>query len=307
MRLIFAGTPEFAATALQALVQAGHEIALVLTQPDRPAGRGMRLKPSAVKMLALRHELPLAQPKTLNDVPTQMALTALGVDAMIVVAYGLILPQAVLDIPRFGCFNIHASLLPRWRGAAPIQRALLAGDAETGITIMQMDAGLDTGALLLRRGIPIAPQDTAQTLQDALAAVGATSILDTLRLLAQNQLIAQAQDESRATYAAKITKEEARLDWSQNAATVERAIRAYNPVPGAFTLRDGASLKLWAATTTARTGIPGTVLTVDTDGVVVACGQGALRITELQRAGGKRLGVAPFLAGVSIRPGECWA
>lgn len=304
MRLIFAGTPEFAARALQAIMQAGHEVALVLTQPDRPAGRGMQLRHSAVKSVALQHGLPIVQPLTLKDPGTQAQISAVGADLMIVAAYGLILPQAVLDIPRLGCLNIHASLLPRWRGAAPIQRALLAGDAETGITIMQMDVGLDTGAMLLRKNLAISASDSAQTLHDKLAALGATAIVEALNLLPR--LSPQAQDNALATYAAKISKEEARLDWARPVAEIERAVRAYNPVPGAFTLRNGETLKLWAAQVENAHGTPGIVLAADKDGVVVACGSGALRLTELQRAGGKRLGVAQFLAGVPITPGERW-
>ena len=307
MRLIFAGTPAFAANALQPLIQAGHEIALVLTQPDRPAGRGMQLKPSAVKVLALQHGLPVAQPKTLKDPAMQALLAALSTELMIVAAYGLILPQAILDIPRLGCLNIHASLLPRWRGAAPIQRALLAGDTQTGITIMQMDAGLDTGAMLLRKTMPIAATDTTLSLHDKLAALGAASILEALTALKQGPLLAEAQDAAQATYAAKITKEEARVDWNQAATQVARALRAYNPFPGAFTLRGDETLKMWAATTSAGCGAPGTVLAADKNGIVIACGSDAICITELQRAGGKRLGAAQFLAGMAIAPGERWA
>jgi methionyl-tRNA formyltransferase len=306
MRLIFAGTPEFAATALQALLQAGHDILLVLTQPDRPAGRGMQLRLSSVKTVALQHGLPVAQPQSLKDAEAQAQLRALDADLMIVAAYGLILPQSVLDIPRLGCLNIHASLLPRWRGAAPIQRALLAGDAETGITIMQMDAGLDTGAMLLRKSLAIAPVDTAQTLHDKLAALGSIAIVEALDLLQQHQLVPQAQDEALATYAAKISKDEARIDWNQPAAKIERAVRAYNPVPGAVAMRNGEPLKLWTAQAASGQDAPGTVLAADKDGILVACGDGALRVTELQRAGGKRLDVAQFLAGVAIASGERW-
>ena len=304
MRLIFAGTPEFAATALHALIAAGHDITLVLTQPDRPASRGMRLKPSAVKTLALAHGLPVAQPPTLKDPMEQTRLRTAGTDAMVVAAYGLILPQAVLDIPRLGCFNIHASLLPRWRGAAPIQRALLAGDRDTGITIMQMDAGLDTGAILLEKRIPLSDTDTAQTLHDKLARLGAESIVEALDLLQQGRLTPTAQDNTRATYAAKLTKDEARVGWHKPAAEIARAVRAYNPYPAAFTLLRGEALKLWAADTVAGKGAPGTVLAADKSGIVVACGADALRITELQRASGKRLSTAQFLAGAEINSGE---
>ena len=306
MRLIFAGTPEFAATALAALIRSSHDIAMVLTQPDRPAGRGMLLKPSAVKSVALQHGLPVMQVQSLKLPEAQAPLRAVAADLMIVAAYGLILPQAVLEIPRLGCLNIHASLLPRWRGAAPIQRALLAGDLETGITMMQMDAGLDTGALLLQKNLAITMTDTAQTLHDRLAALGAASLLETLDLLRQDRLVPQAQDAACATYAAKISKDEARVNWGQPAAAIERAVRAYNPVPGAFTLRGGEPLKLWAASLAPGQGAPGMVLAADKAGVVVACGGGALRVTELQRGGGKRLTAAQFLAGVTVSPGECW-
>ncbi len=304
MRLIFAGTPDFAATALHALIAAKHDVALVLTQPDRPAGRGMRLQPSAVKTLALAHGLPVAQPSTLKDPVEQTRLRTAGADAMVVAAYGLILPQAVLDIPRLGCLNIHASLLPRWRGAAPIQRALLAGDRDTGITIMQMDAGLDTGAMLLKKRIPITADDTAQTLHDKLARLGAESIVETLDLLQQGRLAPAAQDSTHATYAAKLSKDEARVSWARPAAEIARAVRAYNPYPAAFTLLRGETLNLWAADPIAGKGAPGTVLAADKSGIAVACGTDALRITELQRASGKHLSAAQFLAGIAISPGE---
>lgn len=312
MRLIFAGTPEFAASALEALIQAGHDIALVLTQPDRPAGRGMQLKPSAVKVLSLQHGLNIAQPISLKDPSTHAALAAIQADLMIVAAYGLILPLAVLEIPRLGCLNIHASLLPRWRGAAPIQRALLAGDTQTGITIMQMDVGLDTGAMLLREQMPIAAQDTAQSLHDKLAALGAMAIVKTLHLMLQGPLAAEVQAENAATYAAKITKAEAHINWSQDVVAVARAVRAYNPVPGAFTLRAGESLKIWSARAfedyaANDNNTPGTILSADNNGIVVACGKGALSIMELQRAGAKRLNAAQFLTGLTIAPGERWA
>ena len=306
MRLIFAGTPDFAARALLALIRAGHEVALVLTQPDRRAGRGMQYQPSAVKTLAQQHGLRVMQFPNLKLPETHAQIRAVAADLMVVAAYGLILPAVVLEIPRAGCLNIHASLLPRWRGAAPIQRALLAGDAETGITIMQMDAGLDTGAMLLRTGLAIAATDTAQTLHDKLAALGAMAIVEALELLQQDRLLPEAQDSALATYAAKLSKDEAHIHWNQPAAQIERAVRAYNPVPGAFSLRDGEPLKLWAAEVTHGEGAPGTVLGADKDGIVVASAHGALRLTELQRASGKRLAVARFLAGMAIVPGERW-
>ena len=301
MNILFAGTPAFAAAALDALVLAGHQVPLVLTQPDRPAGRGLKSQASAVKQLALSRQLPVAQPVSLKDEAVLAQLATVHADVMVVAAYGLILPEAVLRLPRLGCLNIHASLLPRWRGAAPIQRAILAGDAETGITIMQMDAGLDTGAMLMTEAIPIADDDTAQTLHDKLAALGARMIVRAL----QENTIAVPQDNARATYAAKITKAEARLDWSRPAMELARAIRAYNPVPGAYTTWHGQPLKLWRAEPVAAgAAAPGTVLQADAEGIVVATGDGALRLLELQRAGGKRLAAPSFLAGTTFQPGE---
>lgn len=301
MNILFAGTPAFAAAALDALLRAGHRVSLVLTQPDRPAGRGLKPQASAVKQLALSHQLPVAQPLSLKDEAVIAQLRAVDADVMVVAAYGLILPPAVLQLPRLGCLNIHASLLPRWRGAAPIQRAILAGDAETGITIMQMDAGLDTGAILMTEALPIAATDTAQTLHDKLAALGAHLIVKAM----QQPAVAIAQDNARATYAAKVTKAEARIDWSRPAVELVRAIRAYNPVPGAYTHWHGQPLKLWRAEPVAAgPEVPGTVLQADAGGIVVATGEGALRLLELQRAGGKRLAAQAFLAGTNIQPGE---
>ena len=305
MRVIFAGTPEFAATALDALIAAGHDIALVLTQPDRPAGRGMKLAMSPVKQLALQHGLPVAQPATLRDSAVQEELAAVGAEAMVVVAYGLILPAAVLAIPRLGCFNIHGSLLPRWRGAAPIQRALLAGDTETGITIIQMDAGLDTGAMLLRVPLPIAGDDTAQTLHDKLAALGARAIVEALDGVARGALVAEAQDDALATYAAKLSKAEARLDWTKGANELARAVRAYNPFPVAQTGFGGEVWRIWRAEPVAAAdGAPGEIVAADRDGILVACGEGGLRLTEIQKAGGKRLPAASFLQGNPVHAGQ---
>jgi len=304
MRLIFAGTPEFAALALTAIVDAGHEVALVLTQPDRPAGRGMALHASPVKRRALAAGIEVFQPPTLKDAAAQERLRAVEADAMVVAAYGLILPQAVLDLPRLGCLNIHASLLPRWRGAAPIQRAILAGDSETGVCIMQMEAGLDTGPVLLSAALPIAGDDTSATLHDKLAALGAQLIVDALARL---PLPAQAQPEAGLAYATKIEKSEASLDWRQPAAVLGRRIRAFNPFPGAISSLDGGSLKIWCAEATDGNGEPGVVLAVDKRGIVVACGDGALRLTELQKAGGKRLPVKQFLAGTAVLPGSRFA
>ncbi|HBU29693.1 MAG: methionyl-tRNA formyltransferase [Thiobacillus sp. GWE1_62_9] len=301
MRIIFAGTPPFAAAALDALADAGHDIVLVLTQPDRPAGRGMRLAPSAVKQAALARGLPVYQPASLKTPEVQAELRAADADVMVVAAYGLILPQAVLDLPRYGCLNIHASLLPRWRGAAPIQRAILAGDMETGITIMQMDVGLDTGAMLAKTVVPIGDSDTAASLHDVLAAAGAAAIVAALANYAT--LVPVAQDDSQATYAAKLSKEEARLDWSQPADALARAVRAYNPVPGAWTLLDGTPLKIWAAQAVAGSGVPGTVLHADAEQLVVACGRDALALLEVQPAGSKRMAAAAWLAGRSLAAG----
>lgn len=301
MRILFAGTPPFAAAALDALAEAGHDIALVLTQPDRPAGRGMKLTPSAVKQAAQARGLPLYQPTSLRTPEAQAELAAADADVMVVAAYGLILPQPVLDLPRFGCLNIHASLLPRWRGAAPIQRAILAGDTETGITIMQMDAGLDTGAMLAKTGVPIRETDTAASLHDTLAAAGAQAIV--AALANYPALVPQAQDDTQATYAAKLSKEEAKLDWRQPADVLARAVRAYNPAPGAWTLLDGAPLKIWSAQAFAGSGEPGTALLADADCLVVACGSGALALQAIQPAGGKRMTAAAFLTGRPVPAG----
>lgn len=301
MRLIFAGTPEFAAVALRALLHRGHEVALVLTQPDRPKGRGLKLAASPVKEVALAHQLPLLQPATLKDATVQAELAGLAADCMVVAAYGLLLPRAVLDLPRRGCLNIHASLLPRWRGAAPIQRALLAGDRETGVSIMQMNEGLDTGDILLETPLPIAPVDTAQSLHDKLAVLGGEAIVAALAHL--DTLVAQPQDEQQATYAAKLTKAEAQLDWAQPAAALERAVRAYQPFPIAWTTYQGETLRIWAATTGHGRGRPGEILAADADGIEVAAGDGSLILTRLQRPGGKPLPSSTFLQGLPLPSG----
>lgn len=297
MKLIFAGTPEFAAAALCELIAAGHEIALVLTQPDRPAGRGMKLKPSPVKAVALEHGLRVEQPASLRNDEAQQMLRDIGADLMVVAAYGLILPQAVLDIPTRGCLNIHASLLPRWRGAAPIQRAILAGDAETGITIMQMDVGLDTGDMLSIHPVTIADDETAATLHDKLAVEGARAIVSTLAGL--DGIVPLKQPEAGVTYAQKLSKAEALVDWSLPAEEVARAIRAYNPAPGAHTLLAGEALKLWMAGAEAGQAEPGVIVAADADGVLVGCGSGLVRLSVLQAAGGKRLAARDFVAGRS--------
>jgi methionyl-tRNA formyltransferase len=316
MRLIFAGTPEFAREALAALHAAGHEIALVLTQPDRPAGRGMKLQASPVKQWALDHQVPVAQPRSLRldgkypeeAATARQALLAAQAECMVVAAYGLILPQWTLDLPPRGCLNIHASVLPRWRGAAPIHRAIEAGDAQTGITIMQMDAGLDTGDMLLVQTLPIAPDATTATLHDALAALGGQCVV---QALAQpDALVRTPQPAQGITYAHKIEKAEAALDWALPADTLARRIRAFDPFPGMTVplVHSGATetLKLWAATAEplAQPHAPGTVVSADASGVRVACGQGQLRLTQLQRPGGKRLNAADFLRGCPLQPGQ---
>lgn len=304
MKLIFAGTPEFAAQALRAIVAAGHDVAMVLTQPDRPAGRGMSLQPSAVKKVALENGIEVFQPLTLRDADAQAKVAAVGAEVMVVAAYGLILPQVVLDMPRFGCINIHGSLLPRWRGAAPIQRALLAGDVETGVCIMQMEAGLDTGPVLLRGAFPINASDTTATLHDRLAELGARLIVEALGKL---PLPAELQPADGVTYAHKIEKAEALIDWSKSAAALDRHIRAFNPFPGAQALFGGQTVKLWQATPVAGDGEIGTILAVDRSSVVIACGEGALAVSELQKAGGKRLPVQQFLAGHPLKVGDRFA
>ena len=303
MKLIFAGTPEFAATALEALLAAGHEVLLVLTQPDRPAGRGMTLQASAVKKVALAHGIALHQPEKLRDPVTHEPIRAAsdqGAEVMVVAAYGLILPQAVLDLPRRGCINIHASLLPRWRGAAPIHRAIEAGDAQTGVTIMQMEAGLDTGPMLLTEAIAIEPGESTGSLHDRLAALGGRLIVAALSRI--DTLPAQAQPEAGVTYAGKVSKADAQLDWQQPATTLERKLRAFNPFPGAVAILAGEPVKLWRGQAVAANGRPGQILAADSNGIVVACGEGALRLTELQKPGGRRLASADFLRGTPLMP-----
>ena len=302
MKLIFAGTPAFAAQALAAIVAAGHEVALVLTQPDRPAGRGMNLQPSAVKQVALTHGIEVFQPTTLKDAEAQARLAAIGAEAMVVAAYGLILPQAVLDAPRAGCLNVHGSILPRWRGAAPVQRAILAGDAETGVTIMQMDAGLDTGAMRLIGRAPVDGK-TAGELTAELAAMGARLMVKVLGDL--DAFAPEPQPDAGATYAAKIDKSEARLDFLTSAVQVERQIRAFNPVPGAFFELDGERYKLLAAEVVHPADtIPGATpgITLD-EALTVACNPGAIRATRVQRAGKPAMDAAELLRGRPIAKG----
>ena len=303
MSIIFAGTPEFAAASLAAVLDAGFPVTLVLTQPDRPAGRGMQLHPSPVKRLAVERGLPVYQPASLRDAGAQARLAAEAPSLMIVAAYGLILPQAVLDIPRHGCVNVHASLLPRWRGAAPIQRAILAGDPETGICLMGMEKGLDTGPVFCRAVTPISGTDTGRSLHDRLAEQGARLLAERLPQLLAGQLLPEPQPNEGVTYAAKLDKAEAPLDWRQPAAVLHRQVRAFDPVPGATATLDGVVLKVWAAQPVDATAAPGTVLAVDRDGIVVACGEGALCLRELQKPGGKRLPAQQFLAGHPVAPG----
>ncbi len=303
MKIIFAGTPPFAASALAALLEK-HQVVGVLTQPDRPSGRGMKLTASPVKLLALQHGLPVFQPVSLKSEDAQREIASLNPDVMVVAAYGLILPQVVLNIPRYGCLNIHASLLPRWRGAAPIQRAILAGDSETGITIMQMDEGLDTGDMLLRHACPITRNDTAATLHDKLADLGASSILEALQALQEQALLPVKQDDAAATYAAKLVKREGQLDWTQEAGQLDRAVRAFNPFPVCYTEFNGAVIKIWQAAIDVLQGEPGTVLAVGKQGVTTGCGKGSLRLEVLQRAGNKPQPASQFLQAVPIREGE---
>ncbi len=295
MRVAFAGTPPFAARALEALVAAGHAVELVLTQPDRPAGRGMGVAPTAVAKSAAVHGIPTEKPTTLKDPAAQQRLRELRPDVMVVAAYGLLLPPAVLELPRHGCLNIHASLLPRWRGAAPIQRALLAGDEETGIGIMRMEAGLDTGPVLLTIRTSIGTRETAGSLLQRLTELGATAIVEALARL--DELKAEPQDDTRATYAAKISKADARIEWTQPAAHIDRQIRAFNPLPGAEARVGEEVLKVWQAEVVGMRASPGEVLASKADGLVVGCGEGALRLLEIQRPGGRRMPAAEFLRG----------
>ncbi|HWR80270.1 MAG TPA: methionyl-tRNA formyltransferase [Pseudomonas sp.] len=292
LRIVFAGTPEFAARHLQALLDAGHPVVGVYTQPDRPAGRGQKLMPSPVKQLASQHNIPLFQPSSLRDPMAQAELAALRPDLLLVVAYGLILPQAVLDIPRLGCINSHASLLPRWRGAAPIQRAIQAGDGESGVTLMQMEAGLDTGPMLCKVTTPISTEETAGSLHDRLAELGAQAMAAAIGPLVRGELRGEKQDDSLATYAHKLNKDEARIDWQQPATELDRQIRAFNPWPISHAQLDGETVKVLSAVPEQASGPAGTILSANKDGLTVACGEGALRLTRLQMPGGKALAFA---------------
>jgi methionyl-tRNA formyltransferase len=312
MRVVFAGTPEFAQIALARLHEAGFDIPLVLTQPDRPAGRGMKLQASAVKQFALAHGMAVAQPRSLrldgkypqDAASARQALLATRADVMVVAAYGLILPPWTLELPRLGCLNIHASLLPRWRGAAPIHRAIEAGDAQTGVTLMQMDAGLDTGDMLQAQSLPIADEETTGTLHDKLAELGGRMIVQALQDARHAPLARTPQPAQGVCYAHKIEKSEAQIDWRLPAATLARKVRAFQPSPGACSAVNGDMVKLWRCEVVAGAGEPGRILAVGDTGITVACGAQALRLQELQRAGGKRLDAAQFLRGFALQAGQ---
>ena len=315
MKVVFAGTPEFARVALEQLLAAGYEVPLVLTQPDRPAGRGMKLQASPVKQCALEHGIAVSQPRSLRldgkypeeAAAARDALLAAQPDVMVVAAYGLILPQWVLDLPAKGCLNIHASLLPRWRGAAPIHRSIEAGDAQTGVTIMQMDAGLDTGDMCLVEALTIAADDTTASLHDKLADLGGRMLVQALALAADGRLQRAPQPAEGITYAHKIEQAESAIDWALSAVQIDRRVRAFNPFPAASTLVGDEVVKIWAAQPERPSpvdAVPGQILAADGQGIVVACGEGALRITELQRPGGKRLQAADFLRGHALLPGQ---
>ncbi|MDR9892794.1 methionyl-tRNA formyltransferase [Pseudenterobacter timonensis] len=297
LRIIFAGTPDFAARHLDALLTSGHQIVGVFTQPDRPAGRGKKLMPSPVKLLAEQHSLPVFQPASLRPEENQKLVAELQADVMIVVAYGLILPKAVLDMPRLGCINVHGSLLPRWRGAAPIQRALWAGDSETGVTIMQMDVGLDTGDMLYKLSCPITEDDTSATLYDKLAELGPQGLIETLQQLADSSIRAEVQDETHVTYAEKLSKEEARMDWSLSAAQLERCIRAFNPWPMSWMMIEDQPVKIWKASVIQGhpQAEPGTILAASKQGIEVATAEGILNVEILQPAGKKAMSAQDLL------------
>lgn len=299
MRIVFAGTPDFAATALKALLEAGYNLVGVYSQPDRPAGRGRKLMPSPVKQVALDAGIPVFQPVSLKPEDAQQELAALKPDVMIVAAYGLILPKAVLDIPTHGCLNIHASLLPRWRGAAPIQRAIAAGDAETGITIMQMDEGLDTGDMLLKTSTPIHADDTGGSLHDRLAGMGGKAIVEALVQLANSELAPEPQNDADANYAHKLSKEEGHIDWSRSAIEIERLIRAFNPWPGTFTDLGEQRIRLHQASALDQSSdkLPGTVISREREGVEVACGTGTLKVTSVQLPGSKAQSITDLING----------
>lgn len=299
LRIIFAGTPDFASAHLQAVLDSHHEVIAVYSQPDRPAGRGQKLKPSPVKELALKHDIPVYQPASLRKEEAQKELAKLNADLMIVVAYGLILPQAVLDTPALGCINVHGSILPRWRGAAPIQRAIEAGDKESGVTIMQMDAGLDTGDMLLKAYCPIHSTDNASDLHDRLIEVGRPALIETVNAIAAGTIAPEKQDDEQASYAHKMSKEEAQLDWNTSALQLDCQIRAFNPWPVTTTKLDDLSIRVWEATAidSSSTEQSGTLIKADKEGLDIACASGTLRITRLQLAGNKAMSVQDLLNG----------
>jgi len=305
LRIIFAGTPDFAARHLQALINSEHQIVGVYSQPDRPAGRGKKLKASEVKALALEHDLPVFQPQSLKTDEALEELNSLNADIMIVVAYGLILPKAILDAPRLGCLNVHGSILPRWRGAAPIQRAIWAGDQQTGVTIMQMDEGLDTGDMLHVSHCPIDSAETSASLYTKLAELGPDALINTINRLAKGDITPEPQNDADANYAKKLSKDEANIDWSMDAEQIERNIRAFNPWPVCFTQMSGNTVKIYQANVVEQSGAAGTVLTSDKNGIVVACGKHALSISELQPQGKKPMAINDFLNGRSdwVTPG----
>ena len=306
MRLVFAGTPEFAATALKALLTTHHQVVGVYSQPDRPAGRGRKLTPSPVKQVALEQDIPVEQPLNFKSEDSLATLGNYQADLMIVVAYGLLLPQAVLDTPRLGCINVHASLLPRWRGAAPIQRAILAGDTETGVGIMKMEAGLDTGPVLLEKRCPIHNNDTAQVLHDRLATLGAEALVSSLAQIEDRLARARPQDETRKTYAHKLEKQEAQIDWQHSAEHILRQVNAFNPWPVAQTQWRGDTMRIWEAqlADSSQNGQPGEVLSVNKQGIDIACGDGVLRITLLQVPGKRAMAVRDFLNANQLTVGE---
>ena len=297
LRIIFAGTPDFAAKHLSALINSEHEVIAAYSQPDRPAGRGKKLKPSDVKQLAVSHDIPVYQPISLRNEEAQQELAALNADLMVVVAYGLILPQIVLDTPRLGCINVHGSLLPRWRGAAPIQRAIWAGDTETGVTIMQMDLGLDTGAMLHKVTCPIADDETSASLYDKLAELGPQGLLETLAQISNNTAVAEVQDDALSNYASKLSKEEANIDWTQSAVEIERQVRAFNPWPVSYTQIAEQNVKIWQTSVSEETtdAQPGTVIAATKQGIQVATGNGVLTLLNMQLAGKKAMPVQDIL------------